>query len=171
MDEYYIKCVDKADYEHLNATLYSLYNITSNWSVRIYLGLTLKWDYKSRTYIETTLQKLKHAAATQPHHSNHPWNLPNYGKPTHLTTAPDQYASLPVDKITHLQQSICYLLFNFQVVKSTMIPALVTLASSQSRGTQETSHVLTQLMKYAATHPDATLRFSASDMVLHIHSN
>jgi hypothetical protein len=51
-----------------------------------------------------------------------------------------------------------------------MLVSLGTIASDQSKGTQATDQALTQLLNYAATHPDSTVRFTASDMYLHIHS-
>ena len=72
MDNYGINYIRKAATEQLKTTLSSLYKITSDWSGRIYLGLTLKWDYQARTcnmsmpgYIKTFLQNLNHATATQ----------------------------------------------------------------------------------------------------------
>jgi hypothetical protein len=52
-----------------------------------------------------------------------------------------------------------------------MLVALGTLASNQSKGTHATAQALTQLLNYAAAHPDVTLRYTASDMYLHIHSD
>ena len=52
-----------------------------------------------------------------------------------------------------------------------MLPALGTLASEHSRGTQATAQALIQLMNYSATHLDATLQFYVSDMLLHINSD
>ena len=52
-----------------------------------------------------------------------------------------------------------------------MLVALNTLASQQAAGTQATLHAITQLLNYCATHPDATIRFHASDMVLWTHSD
>ena len=52
-----------------------------------------------------------------------------------------------------------------------MLVALGTLASAQTKGTQATLNALTQLLDYAASHPDATIRYTRSGMVLHIHSD
>ncbi len=52
-----------------------------------------------------------------------------------------------------------------------MLVALGTLASSQSQSTQATALAVTRLLNYCATHPDAVLRYSASDMHLHVHSD
>jgi hypothetical protein len=52
-----------------------------------------------------------------------------------------------------------------------MLPAIGTLATQQAKPTITTLKGLTQLLNYAATHPDAEVRFHASDMVLHIDSD
>ena len=52
-----------------------------------------------------------------------------------------------------------------------MLIALGTLAAAQNEGTEATMKAAVQLLNYAATHPNASVRFRASDMILHIHSN
>ena len=52
-----------------------------------------------------------------------------------------------------------------------MLVTLGTLASAQSKDTATTMNAAIQLLNYAATHPEATIRFHASDMILHIHSD
>jgi hypothetical protein len=52
-----------------------------------------------------------------------------------------------------------------------MLVALGTLASDQTEPTTDTLTAMTQLLNYAATHPDAVVEFRASDMVLHIESD
>ena len=52
-----------------------------------------------------------------------------------------------------------------------MLVALGSLASAQATSTKVTAASLTRLLTYAATHPDAILRYNASDLILHIHSD
>jgi hypothetical protein len=52
-----------------------------------------------------------------------------------------------------------------------MLVALGSHASEQSKGTEATLEAATQLLNYAATHPEATIRFHKSDMILHIHTD
>jgi len=52
-----------------------------------------------------------------------------------------------------------------------MLVALGTLASQQAKGTEATMDALVHLLNYAATHPEAKIRYHASDMVLHIVSD
>ena len=49
-----------------------------------------------------------------------------------------------------------------------MLVALNELGRQQANPTEKTLEAATMLLDYAATHPNAKLRFTASDMVLHI---
>ena len=52
-----------------------------------------------------------------------------------------------------------------------MLVALSSIASTQSQVTNNTYDETLWLLNYAATHPDATIRYSSSDMILHVHSD
>jgi hypothetical protein len=45
------------------------------------------------------------------------------------------------------------------------------IATEQTKATEKTQEATNQILDYLATHPDATIRYHASDMVLHIHSD
>ena len=49
--------------------------------------------------------------------------------------------------------------------------ALSTIVSQQSKATTNTWNAVKQLLDYLASHPDATIRYRASDMVLNSHSD
>jgi hypothetical protein len=49
--------------------------------------------------------------------------------------------------------------------------ALSKIASKQTKGTQKTMAKTVQLLDYLVTHPNATVRFHTSDMILNIHSD
>ena len=57
------------------------------------------------------------------------------------------------------------------MVDNTLLVALGTIASAQSKGTEATMNAMVQLLNYCATHPNAKIRFRASDMVLYIISD
>jgi hypothetical protein len=52
-----------------------------------------------------------------------------------------------------------------------MLASIGTLAAQQAKGTQHTMRGITHLLNYCATHPDAVVRFHASDMILHVESD
>jgi hypothetical protein len=45
------------------------------------------------------------------------------------------------------------------------------IATEQTKETKKTQAGTNKLLYYLATHPDATIRYHASDMILHIHSD
>ena len=52
-----------------------------------------------------------------------------------------------------------------------MLVAIGEIATQQAKGTQTTLQAVTHLLNYSATHPDATIRYIASDMCLHVDSD
>jgi hypothetical protein len=48
---------------------------------------------------------------------------------------------------------------------------LSDISTEQTKATEKTQAATNQLLDYLATHPDATIRYHASDMILHIHSD
>ena len=52
-----------------------------------------------------------------------------------------------------------------------MAVALGSIASTQSKATALTQGECNWVLDYAASNPDATIRYHASDMVLYIHSD
>jgi hypothetical protein len=45
------------------------------------------------------------------------------------------------------------------------------IVTEQTKATEKTQAATNQLLDYLATHPDAAIRYHASDMILHIHSD
>jgi hypothetical protein len=45
------------------------------------------------------------------------------------------------------------------------------IATEQNKVTEKTQAVTNRMLDYLPTHPDATIRYHASDMILHIHSD
>jgi hypothetical protein len=84
---------------------------------------------------------------------------------------PDDSSPLTPPKITLLQGVIGTLLFYARSIDNTMLVALGTLAASQKKGTESMATALTHFLNYCATHPDATIRFHSSDMILHLDSD
>ena len=74
-------------------------------------------------------------------------------------------------EIKELQKVIGTFLFYSRAIDNTMAHALNTLASAQANGTQQTKKAMTHFLQYCATHPNAKIRFKASDMILKIHSD
>jgi hypothetical protein len=45
------------------------------------------------------------------------------------------------------------------------------ISKEQTKATEKTQAATNQMLDYLATHPDATIRYHPSDMVVHIHSD
>jgi hypothetical protein len=45
------------------------------------------------------------------------------------------------------------------------------IATEQTKATEKNQAATNQLLDYLATHPDAAIRYHASDMILHIHND
>jgi hypothetical protein len=53
----------------------------------------------------------------------------------------------------------------------TILMPLNDIATEQTNATEKTQAATNQMLDYLATHPDATIRYRASDMILNIHSD
>jgi hypothetical protein len=62
-------------------------------------------------------------------------------------------------------------LYYARAVDPTVLMPLNDIATEQTKATEKTQAAMNQLLDYLATHPDATIRYHASDMILHIHSD
>jgi hypothetical protein len=160
------------------ATLNQLYRVSEDWAGTRYCGLTIAWDYIKRTcdismpgYIERALQRFEHPPPTRPQHAPHAWTKPTYGAAIQYAPSIDTSPALDTADTKRVQEVLGTLLFYARAVDSTMLKAIGTISTQQAHGTQATMKAITQLLNYAATHPDATVRFIASDMVLHIESD
>jgi hypothetical protein len=71
----------------------------------------------------------------------------------------------------HASRNHRYRAFYCRVINITMLMALGNISSKKPKGTHATAQAITQLLNYSSAHPDATIRYHASDMCLHIHSD
>jgi hypothetical protein len=86
-------------------------------------------------------------------------------------STPNDKALLHAANIKRVQQVVGTLLYYASAVDSTMFVALNAISAAQSKATENTATAIVHLLDYAATHPDAILRYKRGDMVLHIHSD
>jgi hypothetical protein len=62
-------------------------------------------------------------------------------------------------------------LYYARAVEPTVLMPLNDIATEKTKATKKTQAATNQLLDYLATHPDATIRYHASDMILHIRSD
>jgi hypothetical protein len=108
---------------------------------------------------------------SRPEHSPHAWNKTVFGRTTQQPFPEDSSNQLASTDIRRIQQIVGTLLYYAHAVNVTLLVALNSLAAEQSKGTKNTAKAIVQVLNYCATHPDATLRYHARGMVLHIDSD
>jgi Reverse transcriptase (RNA-dependent DNA polymerase) len=179
VDDFGIQYQQLQDAHHLIAALKQHYEaITIDWTGSLFCGITLTWDYENRTvdltmpnYVRDALIEFEHQAPNKPEYQPHRHNPPQFGVKTQLTEPIDKSAPLSKQEILRLQQITGKFLYYSRAVDPTMNVALSTLASQQTRGTQQTKQDATKFLNYCATNPNATIRYHASDMILKVHSD
>jgi uncharacterized coiled-coil protein SlyX len=62
---------------------------------------------------------------------------------------------------------LCYA----RAVDPTVLMPLNEIITEQAKATEKTQAATNQLLDYLATHSYVTIRYHASDMILHIHSD
>jgi hypothetical protein len=73
--------------------------------------------------------------------------------------------------VNKLQQLTGTLLYYARAVYPTLIMPINVLASEQSNATEVTANKIIKLLNYCNTHPETKIRYHASDMIIHIHSD
>ena len=98
VDEFGVKYIGKENADRLIQSLQKLYTISINWTVSLFCGLTIDWDYAARTcdislpkYLQMALLKFQHPAPKHPQHAPHSWAKPTYG--AHVQYAQDDDSS------------------------------------------------------------------------------
>jgi hypothetical protein len=100
--------------------------------------------------MEKAIQRFIHPTPQRPQHSPYAWVVApsNYGAKVQYTTPDDSTPALDKQGIKRLQQEVIgAFLFSARAVDNTMLIALGTLATAQTKGSTE------KTMDYTATHP------------------
>jgi hypothetical protein len=177
VDDFAVKYVGKQHAEHLRNALLRPYELTADWTATVYSRMTLKWDYKKRTcdismpgYVSNVLSKFQHDAPKHPQHTPSQYVTPVYGAKTQYATK-DETPPLTAQQCLTIQKVTGSVLYYARAVDPTVLMPLNDIATEQTKATEKTQAVTNQLLDYLATHLDATIRYHASDMILHIHSD
>jgi hypothetical protein len=179
VDDFAINYVGKEHAQHLIDILKKDYEgVSVDWDAKLFCGITLKWDYHKRIaylsmpgYVTAALKKFGHIKPFRPQHSPHRHNTPQYGVKVQLTDPIDITEPLDDNTKKRIQQIVGTFLYYGRAVDNTTLVALSSLSSAQSKATEATWADVQQLLDYFATHPDAVLKFHASEMLLKIHSD
>ena len=177
VDDFGVKYVDKADAQHLQQVLEEYYKITMDWEGRRYIGITLDWDYKRRQvhlsmpgYIKAALVQFQHKLRKKRHSPFQSAPIQYGAKAQYATTAS---TAEPVDAKTKkfIQQVCGKFLFLGRAVDSTLLCPISAIASQSAAPTRDTLDQTNDLLDYLATQEEAVLTYTASEMVIAVHSD
>jgi hypothetical protein len=122
-------------------------------------------------YIKNALQRYNHEPPSKQQHCPYPPQPKKYGSAAQEPTPIDTSPTLDKNGITRIQQIVGTILYYARAVDITILTALNTIGAEQAQATQNTALTTKQLLEYLATHPDATIRYYASDMIMKVHSD
>ena len=128
-------------------------------------------DLSMPGYVKNALHKFQHPTPKQTQDNPYPATAKQYGMKVQLTDPIDTSTPLPLHEVKCLQQIIGTFLFYGRAVDPTILTALSKLSSNQAMATEATKHACHQFLDYCASHPDDSIRYYASNMVLKLHSN
>jgi hypothetical protein len=173
VDDFGIKTVGLKHAKHLQQELEKYYEVSMDWKGELFCGVHLEWDYKNRTvdlsmpnYVQKALTKFGHNKPTKPQHSPYQAAPIEYGSTQPQKPLTDDSPPLTPQQIKYIQQVVGTFLFFGRAVDPTLAAALSSIASRQSKGTEDVLKATKQLLDYVATHPNPTIRYLASDMIL-----
>jgi hypothetical protein len=178
VDDFGVQYVGAEHAHHLIAALETDYTVSKYWTGGLYCGITLHWEYANKYvdlsmlgYIKDTLHKFQHPMPKRPQYGPHNWTFPAYGQRVQNAPQPNMAPPATAADIKRAQAIVGTLLYNARVVDPTLLVPLSTLASQLSTTTTTTIKAVAHLLDYCSTHPEATIRYYASDMQLKIHSD
>ena len=121
--------------------------------------------------VQNALTRFKHTAPKTPQDSPYPWTPFKYGAKQQFAP-PLSRIPLTPQQVKWVQEVVGVFLHYARAVENTMLASIGSIASSHSTSTctdieRRTLHFL----DYAASHPNASIRYVASQMQLWAHSD
>ncbi len=170
VDTFGIKYVGKEHANHLIKCL-KKYKLTKDWICNLYCGITLKWDYKARTldvsvpgYIKKQLVKYKRIQnflfSPEPK---------KFGVEAQSPLPIIETCKLTNAEIKRVQKIVGSILYYARAVDMTVLMALSTITSKTIKGPERMLKKTYQVLDYLVSHPNATVRLQASDIITNIH--
>ncbi len=154
------------------------YKLTKDWAAGdLYCGISLRWDYDKRWldismpgYIKKQLLKYEYIMR-QIQHCPYSLEPKRYRADAQAPLPQDISRKLNEKEIKQVQKIVGSILYYARAVDMIVLMVLSTIANEQTKGMERTLEKAYQVLDYLATHPNAVVRFRASDMVMNIHSD
>jgi hypothetical protein len=122
------------------------------------------------SYVSSVLRKYQHDAPKHPQHTPSRYVSPVYDAKTQYETM-DETPPLTAQQRLTIQKVTVSVLYYEREVDPTVLMPLKDIATEQTKVTEKMQAATNQLLDYLAIRPYATIRYHASDMILHIHSD
>ena len=178
VDDFGVKYVGKEHAMHLKRALEENYKVTTDWTGRRYIGITMDWDYTNRKvhlsmpgYVKKALKQFQHLMPTKQQHAPFPSTPIKYGAKKQYATQTSSAPLLDKKGKKFIQQVCGKFLFLGRAVDPTLLCPISAIASQSAQPTEDTMKQTKQLLDYLATQEEAVLTYHASDMILAAHSD
>ncbi len=122
-------------------------------------------------YLPKALLRFNHPQPKKKQNLSYPHVALQYEAKIQYT--PDANNSPPLNKeeTKYIQVVAGTLLYYGRAVDNTILPALSAIATDQAQPTERAKEILTQLLDYCTTQEEAIITYSASKMILAVHSD
>ena len=154
-----------------------IYDVKIDWNGELFVGIKLVWDYEKRTldthvldYTKQALHKFQHTAPKKPQHAPAKAAAIQYGAKVQKTIY-DTSPMISAKAIKRIQEVVGTFAWYARTCNPTMAATLSSIATRQSTATTNLEEEVKQFLDYCHTHPNAGVRFVASDMLLAMHSD
>jgi hypothetical protein len=145
VDDFGVKYANKADIDHLIASIKSMYTLTKDWTGNMYCGIKLSWNYKNQTvdilmlgYIKKKLREYEHILPKKPQHCLYSPE-PKQFRSKAQRPLPGNDSKLLNDRgKKRVQKIVGSILYYAHVVNMTVLMALSTIATLQAKPTENT---------------------------------
>ena len=178
VDDFGVKYVGEQHAKHLKHTLEQHYKVTTDWTGRRYIGITLDWDYVRRQvhlsmpgYVAKALKQFQHIAPKRKQNAPFPSAKIEYGAKQQFVKQDKPSPPLNKKGKRFIQQVCGKFLFLGRAVDSTLLCPISAIASQSANPTEETMKHTKQLLDYVASQDEAVLTYNASEMKLAAHSD
>jgi hypothetical protein len=154
VDNFGVKYVGKEHADHLISCLKKDYKLTKDWAGDLYCGISLKWDYARRWldiampgYIKKQLLKYEHIMRRIQHCPYLP-EPKRYGADAQSSLPQDISRKLTDNEMKKVQKIVGSILYYARAVDMTVLMALSSIASEQTKGTERTLEKAYQVIDY-----------------------
>eukprot|EP00536_Pseudo-nitzschia_multiseries_P009460 jgi/Psemu1/23259/gm1.23259_g len=177
-EDLYFCCPNPEDVDHLvECVRKNKCPFKVDWEGKQYICIHLKWDYVTRAvvasmdgYVEETLKEFGSKWLEQISNKESSRHLtPKYGQRVQYAPVENQTMFGMLAEGKFVQKVVRKFLLYAQAINNAMLHALNDITSAKD--TQATHEATMYFLNYAANHPNGSIAYMASQLVLQVDSN